>query len=367
MAKGSCGRGELNSLKPKRDGPKTFPSGIDGNTEFFVQFRLEPRPSRGNTLTWDVVDLSEELASTKEFRRSERASKAPQPLMNAVAESTVAKKKAVAAAAAVSQKLPRGRKRKQQHKQQQQQQQQQDSDDSENSNEDTSGSEEGEDSDDDMPIKKLRKGRVDKPKRQQLKTGKRKEQATVAAAQAKAEAERKLKKQIAVPAVFVKVSQVGMRLLVRDDKRPEVTYNAHVIQVDEQKQRIKIHYDGWNVRYDHWLAANWLNLALIPPETAAAKKTPARHSVKQQRQPQTRRGNGSVAGSGSRGSSRLGGGRGGTKTASSINDDDGGGELEALPLAMRREGRIRNQAAHYQPGEAQVRRFRTIAVECSCH
>ena len=53
--------------KVERDGPKsalpTFPEGVEEDQVFFVQFQMQPKPSRGGRLTWSVVDFSQDDAT----------------------------------------------------------------------------------------------------------------------------------------------------------------------------------------------------------------------------------------------------------------------------------------------------------------
>ena len=80
-------------------------------------------------------------------------------------------------------------------------------------------------------------------------------------------------RSIGVESVFATMSE-GAAVLVRDGNFPDVTYPTHVTQLDPEQRQIQIHYDGWNVRYDRWLACNWLNLEPPPHRGAPPKPKP---------------------------------------------------------------------------------------------
>ena len=46
--------------------------------------------------------------------------------------------------------------------------------------------------------------------------------------------------------------QAGMRLEARDRQNPSMVCVATISEVDENTDRLLIHFDGWGAEYDYW-------------------------------------------------------------------------------------------------------------------
>jgi len=72
---------------------------------------------------------------------------------------------------------------------------------------------------------------------------------------------------------------VGTRLLLRSQKTPEKQWNVRI--VDKRGRKLKLHYDGWNSRFDEWLRIPSPRLEPLPSDALTLEQVLAQQLHKQ--------------------------------------------------------------------------------------